>query len=505
VVVPRPAVVATSRDPERIAVALLPVPPAFLRDGQLTEWGSLTAQVDAASTAAPPPSADPHGGEADSLPDEQHDPEPPQGRNPSGAGSVVAIAVGEDGVRIALDVGGAAAGGLWLGIGSPPPAVPPIGEYTRGGGFDLVECTANAQTYVEGTRVITDTPNPPEVIEACKQIVARHAQLRATHAARFARTFHLDAAGVRAVGADGALAPVAGAEIAWRVTGARATAEVTLPLAAMPRLADAPLVTLELFARPSAAARAASPARPGGVLVPPGLARTAWVGARLPEPVSFGRLGELRARVFAPRAEDPEQRHEYWPPRGLSYHPADLDQVESLQWSDTSTVAPRVEVLYTEKAKLGAMTVGEASAAQRHTAIFSGERLVDVVPSAGEARGIVERSGELHVVEYTPEGFAMAQGIFMPPAWSVLAIRADGTHRQALISFGDDEGPWCSHYGDIVPIASPTLDVLGYRSSCPQYQETTKTIEVTWRWDSKSRSYRGSVRDLPGAPRPRSR
>lgn len=481
---------AAPPDPDRIAVAVVRRPPSFVLDGAIAEWGPLAGPLvtapEAARRATPPPWRRMTG----------VDPEPeavaaegPQATNPGRAGSFVAVAPGPVDVLIALDVGGAASGGIGLGIGSPPPLLPPIGEYTRGGSFDHVACTEQKQEYVEGMRVLTSELNPPEVVAACRALVERHAQLRRDHAARFARRFRVDPGGVAEIGADGTISPVPGARVAWRQDGRRATAEITLPLAALPRLSEAPLIGLELLARPLGDA--------GFATIP----RTGWVRAGLPEPLSFAPHGALRARVFEPIRDDPEVYRAYLPPRGLSYQPADPTHVEALVWADgTSRVVPRNEVLHTPRATLGAITVGVVQAGATWVAIHEGERLVDVLPVHG-VRGIFARDGAIHVVDQQPERFSYeAGGLFVPPTFEVAIVGPDGARRDAIAPLPEDEAPYCVRHDDVVDLSSRALDVLGYRARCVGF-DGSRTIEVRWRWQPAAGRYVPSVRTV-GATAP---
>ena len=149
-------------DPAKIAIAVRPAPSAFRLDGDVAEWGSLAPPIAQDVPVLPPP-VDPRGVDP-TL--EERLAAGPQAHNPADAGSFVAWALGADGVHVALDVHGPAAKGVWIGIGSEPPLVPPIGEYTRGGGFDHVICTEHVQQYSEGSRYETEALNPPEVIAA---------------------------------------------------------------------------------------------------------------------------------------------------------------------------------------------------------------------------------------------------------------------------------------------------------------------------------------------------
>ena len=119
-------------DPSIVSVAAVRPPPKLAIDGDLREWGSLLPPRE----AAPPPKV------PDGYVTVNEEPKPllPSGPNPPDAASHLAISVTNDALLIAADLGEPAKDGIWLGIASPAPPVPSIGEYRRGGGVEALDC-----------------------------------------------------------------------------------------------------------------------------------------------------------------------------------------------------------------------------------------------------------------------------------------------------------------------------------------------------------------------------
>ena len=243
--VPAPAPVV---DASLVSITAARRPPTVVLDGDITEWGSLLPS----SLPAPPP-------EPDNTPPfvstgEPGEPGPPpekplpSGPNPASATSHLALALGNDAVTIAADLGEPARDGFWLGIGEVPPPVPSIGLIARAGYIVPFNCDFEQIRLMEGEWK-KGPAKPPEVVAACRGVLARHAELIARHRARFTRLFKIDRDGVHGSSADGTLSTIDGAKAVFKPGARGATVEVSLPLTAMPRLAEAPAVTLRLVAR----------------------------------------------------------------------------------------------------------------------------------------------------------------------------------------------------------------------------------------------------------------
>lgn len=477
-------------EPDAVSVTALPPPPKLSIDGDLTEWGSLLPPRDA-DTSGPAPEERTSGGREPRGP-------LPSGPNPRGAASHAAVSITSDTLLIAAELSGDAREGIWLGLGSPAPELAPIGMFGRGGYVMPPSC--EFEVYVEAGEVVQGNPNPPEVVAACKELIARHEKLLVTHEARFSRLFRIDREGVRRVHADGTLSRIEAAKHALKAGPKGASVEISLPLAAMPRLAAAPLEWLRLVARPAAAAAK-----------PPELPLEQWVWVKLPAPVSFEPLGELRARTFA------LLRGKTFFPSGVSYHPSDPLHVESVSHAgDAMSLKAQEETLYTKARSFGDVEIGDVSARGRFLAIFHKGKLSELIPlepelnldRAGptELRGMIERDGELHVFWFTPK-FYSYDVAFVEPVWSVLAVAPDGSVRGDVLD-SDIEGVRWEE--DASAFQSKELDTFGIRGTThfPEgwggdYQEKLTGKEITWRWDSKARKYKGKLSTIPVPAKPK--
>jgi hypothetical protein len=443
-------------DPTIVSVAAAPWPLHFALDGDLAEWGSLLPPI-------PPPPDPAVKKPAADVPDE-----PPPPPNPRDAASHAAIAVSAEGALIAADLSGSARAGIWLGLGAGASSVPPIGYWQRGGGIAELDCEAPTGT---------GEPSPPEAIAACHQLIRRHAEFTAAHEARFRAIYRIDSEGIRAVKADGTLAPIEGAKAAFNATPRGATVEIALPPKALPRLSAAPLEVLHLIAR-----IATTPE-------PPPFAANDWVRLELPAPASFEPWGEIRAKVF-----EALSTRALYVPSGLSFQPGDPLHVEIVSYDhgiyEATHVAPSEETLYTKKATLGDVEVGLVSAYNDWIAILKKDKLVNLVDLRGNLRGILERDGEIHVLtyaQYTSEVYSETA------TWSAIAVAADGTFREDVIQQEEGSRAW----SQVSEFHSKTLDSFGMRGWSSYGPHGDEGIELTWRWDNAKRSYQRTQRKIP--------
>jgi hypothetical protein len=471
-------------DPALVSVAAVSAPSKLAIDGDVREWGSLLASLTPSDPPLPPKRTMYQGGEPAAP--------PPSGPNPRNAASRLAIAITGDALLIAAELGEPAREGIWLGIGSWPPALAPIGEYSRGGGTRDLECEYQQIDIGEG--MFKNGPrNPPETIAACKAILERHARFVARHEQRFVRRFKIDREGVRGVSADGALHGFEGARAVFKPGAKGATVEITLPLQAMPRLTQAPLHSLRLVAR-----AATSPK-------PPEFAVDQWVWVDLPKDLSFEPYGDLRAAAF-----DSLLGRTVFPP-GLSYQPGDALRVESIRYpeSERKLLVPHEEALYEKRASLGDVEVGQVTAYTQQVAILKKGKLVALVQGQEDRpldeaakvgiRGVVKRDGALHVVSYSPQKLTEGWG-WEQPKWSVIAVAADGTHREAV----EHDGTHIM-WNDVTEFANTELDAFGLRGSTRSNEGELagKEVgaEVTWSWDRSKKMYTPKERRIP-VPKP---
>lgn len=460
-------------DPTLVSVTAVSPPPKLLIDGDLAEWGSL---LPLREPAAPPSPA--------KLPNTaQQAPEVPlpSGPNPGNAVSHLAFALTNEAVLIAAELGEPARAGIWLGIGSMSPAVPPIGIWARGGFVESLDCEFE-QVYINEGMFEKGAAKPPEVVAACRELLARHVTFVAEHRARFSRLLKIDAEGVRELKSDGNLATIAGARAVFKPRAKGASVEIALPLAAMPRLVEAPLQTLHLVAR--------------AVTTPkPELAPEQWVWVRFPDPVAFEPLGEIRARAVQILVDNT------YHPTGLSYHPADPLHVQTLRYmGDPSSVDPGEEKLYEKLATLGDIEVGQVTAFGAWLAILKKGKLVgadrdasDDVPfdafPPSERKGILTRDGSLHVISYSAPADSEGMGP-RTASWSALVIAPDGTAHDAVESV---DLPY--RWDDVTAFTSPDLATFGLRGTtnypgqAMDFVEKAEGLEVSYRWDPAQKKY----------------
>lgn len=455
-------------DPKTISVLLVAGPAKLALDGDLAEWGSLDPPREADQTHV--------------------------------AGSHLAVAFRPTDVALALQLGETAKEGVWLTLGDKPPEITKIGDVARGDFTRGLVCEYKQIDAGEG-QVVDGPRNLPEVVAACKAMIARHAQLVAKHEERFLRRYRIDRDGVRVAGPGGALTPVEGAQVlAGAADEGGVSLEVSLPLAALPRLVQAPLASIGLTVDLASAPPPPPPTQDG-------------LGHfDLPAPVAFEPWGEVRSRVVALA-----RANTFFPP-GLSYQPGDPLHVETFRYpeKDRHSVIPVVESIYEKKATLGDVEVGVGAVyGQQALVILQKGKLLSVVPrdpdlppadlgAEMKLMGVVARGGELHAFLYTGHAITMAYG-FQNPRWYVIAIGPDGGHHPAGDGSADDVWQWV----DAWAFTTPEMDTFGVRgiTHFPDGMDTPKNnpvgVEIAYRWDPKEKSYTSKKTLIPAPKRPK--
>ncbi len=153
--------------------------------------------------------------------------------------------------------------------------------------------------------------------------------------ARFVSWIRIASSGVRRVTEQGVLSDVSTARIASRPGPAGFTIEATIPLEALPRFSEAPLTSVRLAIHPGSAA-------------PPSVADDAWLVTKLPAPVAFEPMADLRALAF----ETSE-----W----MSYQPGaplDVEVTRYPSFTERSTFEVKREPLYTRRMEIGDVEIG---------------------------------------------------------------------------------------------------------------------------------------------------
>lgn len=475
-------------EPTLVSVATVRAPAAPLIDGDLGEWGTLPPPSP--SLPAPVPYDEPASKG-----------KPEMVTNPSNAMAHLAFALTSQGALIAAELDGPARDGIWLGIGFAPADLPLPGGYQGNAGYVPIGvagvpdgCAETQQADGEdGTRLVTRSP---EAVAACKAELARHAERRAKYRKRFAKLYKIDRAGIHGVSEDGGFVAIGGARLAWKPRGNGATLEISLPLAALPRMAEAPLTSLRLVAR-----AATSPE-------PPKL--DAWVWLKLPEEVSFEPQGALRAHAFKRALDygvaglDGLVLTTYRLPRGMSYQAAEPSLLEIFDSPDCMALRAREVPLYTKAASFGDVEVGYVAAPRGSScaaeiepwlAIFVKGKLASIEPT-GSPRGAITRGGELHVLSYEETRWSPVGG-----TWSVLAFADNGVRRAGVIEpvagLKDAKGE-NPYWNDVSDFAGKDLNGFGWRGSTGK-----RGLEAVWHWDETRKVYRGTQRSIP-VPKKRS-
>lgn len=470
---------APPSDPLAVSVVPVRAPSGLVVDGNLSEWGAFPPAPP--SLKRPPPDEDPLVAATAPAP-----PAP----NPPNAASRVAFALTGDAALLAADLGEAAKEGVWVGVGARVPDLPLLGEYFGRMGFVVLDCESMPTAEGEGDDIGYRTdPRPPEMADACRGLKARHAEAKAKHAARFEKLFRIDRDGVRVAGPGGALSAIEGAKSVWKSGPHGATVEVSLPLSAMPRMAEAPLQTVRLAARISTSA--------------PVIATEQWVWLSLPEPAAFEPHADLRAHAIR-RAEDmggfPPGTTSYKQPRGVSYQPGDPLHIEVYDSRMCDAATAHEMPLFVKLGAIGDVEVGRAAAPRGHMCWVEAEPWIAVlqkgkpaalVQAEGTPRGAIVRGGEIHVLNYKEVGYSAVAGV-----WSVTAISPSGAHREVVVDPvpGTKEADFVSYWQDSSEFLGKDSDTFGWRGT-----KGGKGLEATWTWDAAGKTYKGTQKSIPAS------
>lgn len=363
--------------------------------------------------------------------------------------SAVAVALTKDAAFLVADLTGAAKDGVWVALSAPVDEVPKLGTWQRDGQFIDFTCPEEAAS--------------PEAV-SCKQTLARHDAFVAARTARFERLFRLDGQGLRWSGKNG-LEPVPGAVVASKAAGNHWTVEVKLPLSALPRMAQAPVSSLTLFA-------VAGPEAKVPAILPE--QRTEVYAA---SDVSFEPHGELRAaariRVVS---------------TGFSYHPAQPNLIEIVDHPDKvhggSSLEATERVLWEPVTKMGDVEVGYVHLDDTYLGIFKASAVVDLELLVGEPRGFVERNKALHFFVYDQHGYDPIDA--WVAVWNVKAVDAEGKVTEPI------EGDFVSSgWTSVEEFHTDTFDRFGIRGQpwALQGEPSEAPLEITWKLDKKTGKY----------------
>jgi hypothetical protein len=468
----------SAQDLEFVSVALVAKPDSLELDGKLGEWPSL---LPAEPRELPEP--DVLKMSADRL-------EEVPASNPVSAASHVALTVTPHAAWIAAELRGAARDGVWLGFGAIPPDLPLIGDLMlRGGPIRPFNCEHEV-IELEGDRAGEREQGPPlapEVAKACREMVERHTAFKTSFRARFERVLRLAPEGVFERLADGSTHKVTGAELRAVRSEDATTLEVSLPVSAYPRLAEAPWEWVRLAAAPLTSATKAPLAE-------------RWVPLKLAEAVAFEPEAELRARAIATAYGT-----SFYPP-AVSYAPATPSLLESLHRDGPSIVTPVEKQLYKRLAARGTQEVGVIDVFAQSLVFKDGDSLF-LVPqtedsyvewtSLPEIHGVFERDAldgeKLLIAVSSRDQLPYANGYAgpEPASWTALYPMPGGV---GGVEFEDtyvpifERSPERFHNADYTELG--LRGATHFPKALYEYDEKLIAMEIVWRWDAKRLKYR---------------
>ena len=408
-------------------------------------------------------------------------------------GSQVALALTGDAMLIVGSLKKNATRGFWLDLKSEAPAVPVIGDWTRGGGRDPFECDY-VRDYIAGEYIRTNKRLPANKSRECHAMVRRYEAFKVEYANRFLRRYKVDETGVQGTDATGKLVAIDGAQVAWKKTADGASVEVSLPLTAMPRVTEAPLMGLQVWAAASSSAPPAIGAQATRVFFPPA--------------VSFEPLGDLR-RVVADALMQPGYVGDsFISSSGFSYQPGDPERVELLTEGGNAGVGPEVKPLFEKLATVGTLQVGVSRLLVAHAVAMVEGHVTAFESFDGAFRGAMQRNGQVHLFASKQGGYSMMASSF-PPRWEVIAILPDGSFKALIDTTTMDAATAEAGCGMTVMVfdtpgelfSSPDYHTFGWRGSCrgDDANAPLTGFEVTWTWNDTMKVYEGTHRLIPVA------
>lgn len=374
--------------------------------------------------------------------------------------------------------------GVSLVLTSMIPLVPDIGWISRGGWTHAMShetCAKEQIPGIEGSWNEGKT-HPPEVVAACKKLVARHEAFASAYSERFVRRFALSTTGVKTIDGqaiEGALHEAKNGHI-----------EVQLPLSAMPHMAQAPVSEILVLAvEGDLPTDVPLPLREYDEDPDPRYKRLT-----LAAPVSYEPFGAIRALVFD--GFTGEGRADQG---SMAYHPNEPNVVQRVHTPESKTTVAfgqykpqRLAVvetsakLYEPFEELGDIKLGLADGSTLVTQ--KGGKII-AHQGIGEVRGVVRRNDQLHLFTYRVGGFDPFMGTMSPPSWSVVAIEKDGTFAEDIADWGVDfVGDWDAWDADPKPFSDATFNRFGMRGLRKKRAKT-----VTWRWSDSAKRYVSEV------------
>jgi hypothetical protein len=418
--------------------------------------------------------------------------------------SRVAVAVTTEAVWVVGELEDTSAEAVWLGLGVDPPEVADIGWGTRGAASaEPAPCEELARRRCVELGCNGEERHEELELERCRDARVHHAEFVRRHEKRFHKLVRIEQRAAfeheprREAGGQPIERALGGTEIAWTRGEDRVRFEARLPLDALPRLGEAPLRSLNLYARTTRRGASVDEA----IATMPA---AAWWQSWLPRPVSFEPHAELRHALFAVAFEQhapastPAGSVLGHPAPGLSYHPSTPNEIEVVE-SGHERAERLVGPLFRRVARLGPIDVGRARAMHDYLVVLSPKGLVALVDleGAGPSKA-VERAGELHVATPVLVPGRGSPGITLPH-WSVVAVAPDGTLRDPIEALGREARlPDCARFENARLLPEQKLERFGIRGECTDARDgKVRTIELEVRWNARRRAYEGNEWQAP--------
>ena len=402
----------------------------------------------------------------------------------------MALALTRDAMLVVGRLKNDATRGFWLDVKSDPPEVPPMmtaGEWTRAGARAPYDCDYERE-YQAGEFVQTK-PLAPEASRECHALLRRYEVFKAEYANRFLRRYKVDETGVQGTDATGKLVAIGGARVAWKKTAEGASVEVSLPLTAMPRVSEAPLAGLQVWATASSSPPAA-------------IGEAARIN--FPAAVSFEPLGDLRSAVAGVLMNARTVGGEAMPGSCFSYQPGDPERVELVIAGGNAGVGPVVKPLFEKTVTVGALEAGVSRTLATHAVAMVEGHLTAFDLLDGDFRGAVQRNGQVHLFAFE-QGEQAVEYEGRPSHWQAITILPNGTSELLIDSttVGATVQGWCSANYEEPGTAFSSADyhTFGLRGSCrgndPNAPPTG--FEVAWTWNDTKKVYESTQRLIPVA------
>ena len=485
------AVSAPALDLSMIDIVLKDRPKGFSLDGDIEEWGTLTA-IPEQAVEPPVPQPSVEGAYltpsfVDSESEAEAEPEvEPKAKLP--AASHIAVTINRDGLLIAGRLKGAALRGFQLQLQSAMPTLPSVGNQFMPTGVAAGFDCKNSWSWGSDGAVLPGPPLSAADAEACVAKEQKGLAFEQAFYREFSRTLLVTANQAQVLGPNGE--PIAG-EARWSGTAGELSVELQLPLTVLPRLTQAPLQVLGLSAAIIGTAPEAAPA-------------LSWLA--LPTPLLLTPHEDLRALAFTPgptRTSDPMW---FYAPC-LSYHPSKPELMRYVRHSDESSseLIQHEVPLYESLKQLGDVEIGFMAAPTSTIVVQKAGRPTQLVSPSPlgfmglelpfQRRWMGERDGEFHILSFLPQD--MSTGVAPVSAqWWLLRVLPDGSIKEEVLSPSSVASGF-SYFVDYQERMSPNGDAFELIGN-PVGGELPKgkALKASWKWNPKSHAYEAKAEPI---------